>query len=207
MVLNRIQVVVFDYDGTLVQSNEVKKAAYRPLFPPGKTYDGWLAAALKKYPVGPRTAVIHDVLENAQWPSADPAGRSLHIKALLRQYDHQATQGAARCAIRPGALRVLRELRGKCALYLLSATPQASLERIVDERQWRQFFKKIYGWPNDKADCLKQIAAMEGVRVGDVLMVGDHPTDADAAERAGALSMLLKPDENLAKALEKHEII
>ena len=207
MVLDQIHVIVFDYDGTLVYSNEVKAAAYRPLFPAVSAFDAFLAAALKKFPVGPRVAVIRDVLESGQLLAANSEAQTVQVERLLLQYDKEATEGAAICAIRPGSLDVLQVCSKHFPLYLLTTTPQDSIEIILESRKWACFFKEIHGWPTNKTERLKQIIIEECVRPTEVLMVGDHPSDIEAANAAGVSSILLKPGENLCTVLKRNKII
>ncbi len=180
-----VRVIVFDYDGTLVDSNAIKRGAYRPLFPPGARQDDLLAAVLEDNPAGTRCDIIREML--IRGATAVQEADSIHrqVEALAGRYDQIATEGAATCPERPGAGAGLAWLADRYPLYLLSATPEKSLQGIVSRRGWTGFFRVVRGAPCVKSEELRAMAAAEGVSCGEVLMVGDSDMDHQAARDAG----------------------
>jgi phosphoglycolate phosphatase-like HAD superfamily hydrolase len=180
-----VRVVVFDYDGTLVDSNAIKREAYRRLFSEGPFHDNLLAAVLDRNPAGTRHDIIGDMLAAMHPSTANAEFLRKERERLAAQYDRVATEGAATCAERPGAGAGLAFLAGRRPLYLLSTTPEESLRRIVARRGWTAFFRVVRGAPCCKAGELRTFATAEGVRCDEVLMVGDSEADRKAALDAG----------------------
>ena len=56
---------------------------------------------------------------------------------------------------------------------------------VLRERRLDKYFDAIHGSPPAKAVLLGQIVAGQKLDPADVLMVGDAPTDRDAAETVG----------------------
>ena len=178
------QVIVFDYDGTLVASNAIKREAFSAIFAGQETV---VSDVLRRNPSGTRWDTIRaSLLESDARLATQTETLKVKVEELALQYDRIATEGAATCPERPGASEGLEWLKGKLPLYLLSATPQPSLECIVARRGWTTCFRAVRGVPAaTKADVLKEFAAAENVHVRDVLMVGDSEIDRDAAYAAG----------------------
>jgi phosphoglycolate phosphatase-like HAD superfamily hydrolase len=70
-------------------------------------------------------------------------------------------------------------------LYVLSATPEEPLRRIVERRGWTGYFQDVLGRPGSKAEHLRAVLTREGIAGGDLLMVGDGKRDVDAARHVG----------------------
>jgi len=181
-----IRVIVFDYDGTLVDSNAIKREAYRPLFPAGQRYDDLLAAVLEQNPAGTRRDIIREILMCTGASAAMADSLDYQVEELAEQYDQIATEGAISCEERPGVSTGLAFLSDRYPLYLLSATPESSLHRIVSAREWSSFFRIVRGMPCCKADELRAFAVEEGVQCEEILMVGDSALDSQAALEAGS---------------------
>lgn len=186
-----IRVIVFDYDGTLVFSNEIKRQAFWDIFSAEQVVDQLLRETIDDMPGGSRFDIIRSVLIRLHEGQLSPEDLDAEVMRLAGEYDRIATKGAATCRERPGVTRMLTALEKSYSLHLLSATWEPSLLHIIDQRNWSKFFKSIRGFPCDKADELAVIARQEGVLMPEILMVGDSAIDQDAAERAGTHFLLV----------------
>lgn len=176
-----IQAFVFDFDGTLVDSNAIKADGYRHV---AAAHRGGAAimeetrAAVR----GDRFAVFEAYakrLAQAGGPVCAPADLAAHYTASV-------DTAVAASPEMPGASHLLRALRAAGrASFLSSATPLASLAKIVAARGWTAFFKSIHGAPARKPDTLRLILAAHGLAPAHVAVVGDGADDAAAAAETG----------------------
>lgn len=199
-----IRVIVFDYDGTLVYSNAIKREAYRPLFPPGARYDMMVAQVQDDLPAGTRFDLIREMLLREGEPHT-PSGLEEKISTLANRYDQIASEGAATCAEREGATATLSALSKQLPLHLLSATWEPSLVKIIARRGWTQYFRSIRGAPCDKAVELLSIAAREKCRTEEILMVGDSDMDRSAAERARCQYLGMQDGDTMGVVIDRLE--
>ncbi|WP_031386706.1 HAD family hydrolase [Desulfonatronum thiodismutans] len=181
-----IRVIVFDYDGTLVFSNEIKRRAYWDIFQHEGVSHQLVAEVLADFPNGSRFDIIRNILVHHHKGALFAEQLESEVNRFAGAYDRIATEGAATCLERLGASEELNMLSQRYPLYLLSATLETSLKSIVQRRGWERFFRLVRGFPCEKADELLTIARLEQVDISSVLMVGDSDMDRDAASSAGA---------------------
>lgn len=174
--------VAFDFDGTLVRSNRVKRDCFYDVAGdvPGAVavLDELFAANFE----GDRHALFRELVRRlaaAGGPVADP-------EALAADYGRLCHARIAAAAEVPGARAALDRLKAAgVRLYLVSATPQAPLEALVAARGLAGFFEHVLGGPDDKPTHLRGIAGAAGVKPADLVLVGDGRDDQAAAALLG----------------------
>lgn len=177
-----VRCVVFDFDGTLVDSNAIKRGAYFEILAETPGSAEVVEAVLQAAPAADRhgvLAAVHRVLSDRGAEPLAPAS------ALVGRYSRLCEDRVAACSPLPGVLETLAALHATHALYLASATPTDALERVVARRGWRPFFRGVLGGPASKLDNLGSIAQGEGLAAGEMVYVGDGAVDRTAAVAFG----------------------
>lgn len=183
-----IKCVVFDFDGTLVDSNDIKRETFFEIAQP------WDASGL----------VVDEVFE--RWPGADryektrriaeelinrkllPEDSSIELwgKRLANDYTVRCENAISKCAERPGASEALAKLSEMgLMLFVNSGTPTEPLLRLLELRNWAHFFQAAYGAEGTKAGNLKSIALKSGAGRHEMVHVGDQPDDWRGADEFG----------------------
>ncbi|MDA1000250.1 MAG: HAD hydrolase-like protein [bacterium] len=181
MGLERRRVIVFDFDGVILESTEIKASAYRELF---EEHSGHRDAILEYQNENgglPRRVQIQHVYSRI-------LGRALtdaQLDAECNRYGEIVFQRVMRAPFVAGAREFLEANHGRCRLYVASATPEEELKQIVRGRGIEGFFAGIFGAPKKKAEILRAIAMKEGCGEGDMVFIGDSPSDRDASREAG----------------------
>jgi phosphoglycolate phosphatase-like HAD superfamily hydrolase len=166
-----IRCVAFDFDGTLVLSNEIKRDGF---FAVAARYPGGAARmkAILANPPGDRYAMFDRF-------AAEVGGDA---KAMAAEYSRFCEEGIAACPLRPGAAAALAELRAAgLALYINSATPAEPLRAAVLRRFGFGVFRGIRGGHGAKVANLRAILAAENIAPAELAMVGDGIDDREAA--------------------------
>lgn len=178
--------VVFDYDGTLADSNRIKREAWFGVFARLGCDRAETAALLGEHPTADRYELIGVMLDALAGQARLPAGDRGELAAdLARSYNDLCEDGQATCPEMPGAGELLRRLAPRLPLYVNSATPQEPLRRVVARRGWTPWFRGIFGRPREKADILRDILAAERLTPDALALVGDGPADWQAAQAVG----------------------
>jgi phosphoglycolate phosphatase len=177
-----IATVVFDFDGTLVDSNAIKKQGFFAVVANHAGGDAMMQRALDEVD-GDRRAIF-DAYVALQ--AAANSSQVHDAESLVGEYSAYVDTAVAAAAEMPGATALLNGLRrhGK-HLFLSSATPVASLQRIVERRGWSHLFDAIFGSPNSKRASLLQIRAATAAPSSALAVVGDGVDDRDSAAALG----------------------
>ena len=81
------------------------------------------------------------------------------------------------------------------SLALASATPTEELRRIVERKRLAKYFVAIEGSPQSKAKILADYVERFADSPQSTLMVGDQPSDTDAASAIGTRALVIAPPE------------
>lgn len=179
-VLDRARALIFDFDGTLVDSNPIKLQAFE------KVFEGF-----------PRREEIMAYCRGNNHTTRTEKFRWVHERILGRPYtpeierdlsrifEKESTAAIIRAPEIPGARRFLEGSGRTRPLGLLSATPHEILLEILSGRGWSGWFRWIQGAPVRKDLWLSHLREREGWEGDQVVFFGDTPEDAEAGRQAG----------------------
>lgn len=183
-----IRCVAFDFDGTLADSNEIKRQAFFDVVGEHDPDGSVVAEVLDRIRPGDRYAVSLTIARLLRErgrlaPGEDPEFWSQH---WADAYTKACETGVSTCPEIPGAAAALAWLnRKRIPRYVNSATPEVPLRRILKLRGMDHLFAGVFGGPTGKVENLKAIVAHAGCESEAVLFVGDGEDDREAAESFG----------------------
>jgi phosphoglycolate phosphatase-like HAD superfamily hydrolase len=172
-----ISAAVFDFDGVVLESADIKTNAFRRLFDGDER-----AVAYHLANVGTSRYIKfrHITTEILGRPYTDEEERRLGDRFSALVLEEVLT-----CPFVPGA-RELIERRGRqLPLFVASATPEDELRHIVSSRGLGEAFAGVYGTPPTKGEILRRIIDQSQLAREEVVMVGDAKTDLAGAREAG----------------------
>jgi phosphoglycolate phosphatase-like HAD superfamily hydrolase len=179
--LDTLDALVFDFDGVILESHDIKTEAFLALFAdhPEAQEDirnyHLTNAGISRY-----VKFEHITREILGLPYAD-ADRE-RLGAEFARLTHERILV---CPEVPGARELLTGLRGRILRAVASGTPEEELHQIVVERAMTDWFDEVWGTPRTKPEILRDILARHGLAPDRVLMVGDGLSDFKAAQETG----------------------
>lgn len=185
MKLSNFKTLVFDCDGVILNSNQVKTDAfYKAALPYGEA----LAEQLVDYHVShggiSRYTKFEYFLKNIV-PKDIVAKESFEsqLKTLLTKYAQLVRQGLLECEVAPG-LKELRKLTRNTKWLIVSGGDQAELNEIFLKRNLSHLFDGgIYGSPDTKDEILNREIKNSSITLP-ALFLGDSKYDYEAASKA-----------------------
>ena len=178
-----IKVIVFDFDGTLIDSNRLKYDAFFELFSDDPKYIQTIQNVLSAKKEQSRYVILEEILRQLGHRQADEIEKKVIM--LADRYNELVVAGAKTCSELPGAGNVLRSLSRHYQLYISSTTPEEPLKDIVLFRGWAELFEEVFGYPRRKPETIQHIFKRENATGSNVLVVGDGESDRQSAAENG----------------------
>ena len=178
----RVDAVVFDMDGTLIESHAVVPAAYRAAVLDGGGPGLSDVEIIAGYPLGPPSVLMTHLLRR---PATD--------QDLARYHAHLAAL-AGQVPMYPGVTELLADLGGRMPIGLFTGASHRAAEILLDRVGLLRHFRVVIGGdevsrPKPEPDGIELACRRLGVAPANAAYVGDSPLDLQAARRSGALAV------------------
>lgn len=184
-----VSVIVFDFDGVLVNSLPLKRRAYFKLFN-GKNYKNKqvIGGVLEQFRGGLRNVIIKEILGELQYPKGDT---HTLVQKYTDRYGQIVKKEIIKKGVSTGTIKTLAYLKEATQLYLISSTPNQILNETTNGLRISQYFKSIFGKSqtnyslnhvNIKVYHLKKILRRERITPSQLLYIGDSQPDFQAAK-------------------------
>jgi beta-phosphoglucomutase len=175
-----IQTIILDFDGVILESVSVKTEAFRQLFSDEREYvdeivqfhlDNGGMSRFEKF-----SHIYTNILQRELTSS--------RFQELSDEFSELVFHEVVNAPFVPGAYEFLEKFHTKIPQYVVSATPENELIAIIREKGLTRYFRKIYGSPRKKNDCIREILASNNTSPSSVIFVGDAINDWNAARSA-----------------------
>ncbi len=190
--LSRPAAVVFDCDGVLIESVEIKTEAFVALYPDHPEHHRAIVDHHQRHLGASR-------FEKFRWIEEHLLGRVPgrdRLQELGTAFSRLVFERARECPEVQGTTALL-DLLERLAIprFIASGIPEEELVRLVTARGWAGRFAGIHGSPRRKEPILRALAADLDVKPEALLFLGDGRTDYDAALASGAAFCLRETPE------------
>ena len=178
-LISQKSIMVFDFDGVLADSVDIKADAFAELYSPygSEIVEQVVAHHLANGGMSrfDKFSYYHNVYLNMKI-------NQFNMDKLVKQFSTIVMDKVIACAEIPGAEMFIQKncLHHKC--YINSATPQNEIRQIVQARGLQKYFVNVLGSPTSKSENLKKIRKSNPkVPTSGFLFFGDALSDLDAA--------------------------
>jgi len=180
---NRIKVIFWDFDGVILDSNEVRDKGFEEVLRdfPKEDVDQLLSfhrknGGLSRYvkfryffeEIRNET-ITQDEINTWALKFSEIMLSSLKDKALLI----------------PETVNFIKNNYQKYQMHIVSGSDQTELRELCKSLKMDQFFKSIHGSPTPKNDLVKSIIEKEGYKPSTAILIGDSINDYEAAKVNG----------------------
>ncbi|MDD5454084.1 MAG: HAD hydrolase-like protein [Candidatus Ratteibacteria bacterium] len=193
-----VKALLFDFDGVILESADIKTAAYRKLLeekhPPDKV-DNFMDYHAVNVGIS-RYVKIQYFYEKILGIRLTEVKK----KELLDKFSKIVFNEILQASFVEGMPGFLEENYKKLPLFVVTGTPTEEINLIIKKRKLNIYFKEIHGSPSSKGEIIKDLLSRYRWNPGEVIFFGDAESDMRAAAETSVV-FIARVDEN-SKALE-----
>ena len=176
-----IKAVIFDVDGVLLESAEIKTQAFALLFADYPEQVGELVDYHNKNAGLSRYVKFRYFYENVLGRELPPVEEA----ELGKKYSQIVLEQVLKAPLVPGTMEFLSKNKDRYRFFIASGTPEAELQDIITNRGLSHFFQGIYGSPKHKEEIIRDILVKHSFQKKETAYVGDAESDYASAESVG----------------------
>lgn len=175
-----LKAIIFDFDGVLVESVDIKTRSFAGLFAdqPPAVVKKIVSYHLRNSGVSRFDKFRYIYKEILKRKITDRI-----FNSLCRRFSKSVYIAVIKAPFVPGAREFLGDWFLRYKYFLVSATPQKEIQKIAENKRIKHYFKDIFGSPLDKTDIVKKIIAENNFNPKEIVYVGDALSDLEAATK------------------------
>jgi phosphoglycolate phosphatase-like HAD superfamily hydrolase len=178
-----IRAVVFDFDGVILESAEVKTDAFVELY---AEHGSDVVAQVRAHHLA-NLGISR--FKKFAWIAEHVLRRPLleaDSVALGERFSDLALAKVLAAPFVPGAVAALAAIDALgLPMFVASGTPNDELRMIVERRGLTPRFREVHGAPREKPEILRDVMARHALAAADILFIGDGMSDYKAARAVG----------------------
>ncbi len=174
-----IKALFFDFDGVIVESADIKTAAFRDIFKKFPASLDKIVDYHKKNMGISRFVKFRYIFKNI-------LKKSLSVNAekeLGKLFSEIVYEKVLKTPMVKGASSFLNANFQKYPLFLISGTPEEELLDIVAKRKLSLYFNEIHGAPKQKATSIRGILKRFKWDPEETVFIGDAVSDYEASQK------------------------
>jgi phosphoglycolate phosphatase-like HAD superfamily hydrolase len=175
VILARKKIVIFDLDGTLIDSNLIKRSCFLALCE--NALETGIMIKLLDDPTNTRNDIFEIFAKKL-------CKTDYQESFLLRTFNSNVRNKLSKSKEIKGASKLMIKLNSMgIKMYLSSLTPSAEITPIIKSHGWTDLFDDIFGSPQDKSETIRLLMDNKQFNAKDIVIIGDGEDDFLSAKR------------------------
>ena len=177
-----IKAIIFDFDGVLVESVDVKTRAFARMFRDEGV--DVVKKVVDYHLMNGGLSRIHKFKYYYEEILKCPLSED-KLNELCNTFSQLVIDEVINSPYVKGAREFLEKYHRAIDFYVASGTPEEELREIVRRRGMVEFFKDVFGSPRQKDEIARKIIEQNGYDLNEVVFIGDSITDLMGANGSG----------------------
>ena len=192
-------IIGFDFDGTLYLSNSIKRKAFYLISSQYENGEKMIDKILNDNPFLNRYEIFK--LFSKEYKIKFPNLKQIEPFELSTQYSKICFNHITKfTSPRKGIFEILNFLLDKkIGCYLISATPEYDLKKIVLNLDLNKYFKSVFGAPETKEEIITRIISNEEIPKKSFFYIGDNIKDFEVSQVVGCNFIPISDNEEFDK--------
>lgn len=174
-----IKAIIFDFDGVIADTVQVKTEAFAKLYEP---YGNEVANKVVNHHLanGGMSRFEKFKIYHKKYLGIKLTKRKL--SKLCGKFSNLVVHKVINAPYVSGAHAFIKNYFNKYSFFIVSATPQDEIETIVKLKELDSYFIKVLGSPAQKNDNINRIINEYELNISEVCYIGDSINDYNAAQ-------------------------
>lgn len=188
-----IKNIIFDFDGVLVESVNVKTEAFKQLY---MAFGDAIVTEVEAYHLANGGMSRFDKIRYYHTQLLKQPITDEQVGEWADKFSEIVLQRVIEADEVVGAKQFLDEESTDFNCWIITGTPTNEIIHIVQEKKWENYFRGIHGSPQNKKYWVEYLKSTFDLRTSETVFVGDALADYEAACLAGFHFILRKTEEN-----------
>lgn len=177
--LDTKKIFIFDFDGVLVDSVEIKTNAFYELY---IEYGSDVAEKVILHHRANGGMSRYDKFRFYHKQYLDKSISDEELDKLDEEFSLLVIDNVVKANEILGASKLLERVCVKRKCFICSATPEVEIQKIIKLRGWSNYFISVLGSPTSKSNNLNEIIKKSKLNSIDAVFFGDAMADYEAAK-------------------------
>lgn len=169
-----LKAIIFDFDGVLVESVDIKTKAFARLF---CEYDEYIIDKIIAYHIKNGGVSRYEKFKYIFKYILYKQLSDTKLQMLGKEFSDIIIYNIIHASFVKGAEDFLEKYHKELDIYVASGTPEEELHTIIKKREMSIYFKGIYGSPRTKSDIIKDILEKNKYLKKELVVIGDSIQD------------------------------
>ena len=188
-----IKNVFFDFDGVIAESVSAKTSAFEEMYLP---YGKDIASKVVEYHKLHGGVSRYEKFKYFHKEFLNEVINKEKVDELAIQFSNIVLDKVINSEEVLGANYFIEKYHKKFQFWIITGTPTAEIEFIIEKRKLTDFFIGIHGSPNNKRYWTENLIKKYNLNRDEIIFLGDAATDKDAADFSKIHFALKESEEN-----------
>lgn len=189
-----IKAILFDFDGVILDSLNVKTQAFYDMYLP---YGKEIAEKAANHHLEHGGISRFEKFKHYHKEFLQIDLNESEINVLANEFSERVLQGVIHSPEVSGIRKFLEENYTHYKMWVITGTPTSEIQLIASKTNFSKYFIELYGSPEKKDFWTKKILSENQLLPSDVVFVGDATTDYEAAIKNNVHFILREHSDNL----------
>jgi len=181
--------IIFDFDGVIAESVQVKSDAFAELYKP---YGQVIVKKVVEHHEANGGMSRFEKIRLYDESFINKKITEEEITELAYQFSQLVVEKVIAVPYVLGALEYIQKCCKQYKLFISTGTPTKEMKQILEGRKISQYFTDVFGSPDKKTVHINNIKINYGLSPNELIFYGDSNIDLDAAENANIPFVLIK---------------
>ena len=181
--------IIFDFDGVIVKSIQVKSNAFAELY---SQYGNEIVKNIINHHEANGGMSRYDKIKFYHKSFLNKKATKRDITELSNQFSELVVEKVIAAPYVLGALEYIQKNSNQYKLFISTGTPTDEIKKILKIRGIAHYFTAIFGSPSKKSVHINKIMSKYDLRPDEIIFYGDSNSDINAAEKTQIPFILIK---------------